>query len=109
MWADPTGGFMSDPSDKSSGVSRREFVSTIALTGAGLTIVPRHVLGRGLTAPSDLVNVAIVGIGGMGGSNAQALFGQNIVAVCDCDEALMLGKFQSWKNAVTPNAGGQST
>ena len=27
--------------------SRRDFVRTVALTGAGLTIVPRHVLGRG--------------------------------------------------------------
>ena len=30
--------------------SRRDFVKTMAITGAGFTIVPRHVLGRGQTA-----------------------------------------------------------
>ena len=34
-------------------------------------IVPRHVLGRGFQAPSDLVNIAGVGISGMGAANAQ--------------------------------------
>ena len=65
------------------GISRRKFVTTVAATGAGLTIVPRHVLGRGFQAPSDTVNIATVGIGGMGGSNTRNLMGQNIVAVCD--------------------------
>src|SRR4026208_170154 len=51
------------------GITRRKFVTTVAATGAGLTIVPRHVLGRGFQAPSDTVKVATVGIGGMGGSN----------------------------------------
>jgi predicted dehydrogenase len=67
------------------GISRRKFVTTVAATGAGLTIVPRHVLGRGFQAPSDTVNIATVGIGGMGGSNTRALMSQNIVAVCDVD------------------------
>jgi hypothetical protein len=84
----------------SSGVSRREFFSTVALTGAGLTIVPRHVLGRGFQAPSDIVNIGIVGVGGMGGSNAQALFGHtNLVAFCDVDDAYMETKIQSWRTA----------
>src|ERR1700747_412427 len=73
----------------SSGMSRRDFVNTLALAGAGLTIVPRHVLGRGMTAPSDLVNVAVVGINGQGATNAQAMWSQNIVAICDVDEALL--------------------
>lgn len=66
-------------------VSRRKFVSTVASAGAGLTIVSRHVLGRGMTPPSDLVNIAIVGIGGMGSSNTRAVATQNVVAVCDVD------------------------
>src|SRR5688500_11557025 len=68
-----------------SDISRRKFVTTAAAAGAGLTIVPRHVLGRGFQAPSDTVNIATVGIGGMGGSNTRALMSQNIVAVCDVD------------------------
>src|SRR5260370_6589681 len=67
------------------GVSRRQFIETAAITGAGMAIVPRHVLGRGYTAPSDLLNIACVGIGGMGHSNMRAVGSQNIVALCDVD------------------------
>ncbi len=66
-------------------VSRREFVSTVATAGAGLTILPRNVLGRGFTPPSDLLNIAVVGIGGMGASNTRAVATENIVAICDVD------------------------
>src|SRR4051812_33925891 len=71
--------------DKSKGVSRRQFIETAAITGAGIAIVPRHVLGRGYTAPSDLLNIASVGIGGMGHTNMMNVAGQNIVAICDVD------------------------
>ncbi len=89
-----------------SGMSRREFVSTVALAGAGLTIVPRRVLGKGFTPPSDLVNIAIVGIHGMGGTNAQAVMGQNIVAICDADEALLDAKLDSWLHPKPPQTAG---
>ena len=71
--------------EKHNGVSRRHFIETAALTGAGLTIVPRHVLGKGFTPPSDLLNIATVGIGGMGHSNTMAVGSQNVVAICDVD------------------------
>src|SRR3954447_19291590 len=71
--------------EKYEGVSRRHFIETAAITGAGLTIVPRHVLGMGYTPPSDLLNIATVGIGGMGHNNTMAVGSQNIVAVCDVD------------------------
>jgi predicted dehydrogenase len=67
-------------------VSRRQFVTTVAGTGAALSIVPRHVLGRGFQAPSDTLNVAIVGLG-MGASNAENLMSQNIVALCDVQDS----------------------
>jgi predicted dehydrogenase len=70
-------------------VSRRTFMGTAA-TAAGFTIVPRHVLGGpGFQAPSDTVNVAIVGyIHGMGTSNMTAVLKtDNVVALCDCDES----------------------
>src|SRR5215210_1357908 len=72
-----------------SDISRRTFLTTTAAAGAGLTIVPRHVLGRGFQAPSDTVNIATVGFGGMGGSNTRRLMTQNIVAICDVDDALV--------------------
>jgi predicted dehydrogenase len=66
-------------------VSRRKFVATVATTGAAIAIVPRHVLGRGFVAPSDKLNIAGVGVGGMGRSNLVNLASQNIVALCDVD------------------------
>jgi predicted dehydrogenase len=83
--------------------TRRDFITTVGTTAAGLMIVPRHVLGRGYQAPSDLVNVAAVGIGGMGAVNAQAVMSQNLVAICDCDLGLLDGKLAEWtKRAQTP-------
>ena len=66
-------------------ISRRRFLSNTAIAGAGFTIVPRHVLGNGFTAPSDLLNVAAVGVGGQGRSDLVNLSTENVVALCDVD------------------------
>src|SRR5256885_16928396 len=66
-------------------MSRRKFVTNVAATSAGFAIVPRHVLGRGQTAPSDRLNVAAVGVGGQGRSNLVNLATENVVALCDVD------------------------
>ncbi len=47
-------------------MKRRNFITTTA-TAAGLSIIPRNVLGgKGFTAPSDRVNLACVGTGTQG-------------------------------------------
>ena len=67
-------------------VTRRDFVSSTSKAVLGASIVPRHVLGGvGYQAPSDTLNVAIVGAGGMGAEDAQELGSENIIAVCDVD------------------------
>ncbi|QNK01266.1 Gfo/Idh/MocA family protein [Dyella telluris] len=67
-------------------ITRREFLAGTAIAATGLMIVPRHVLGGiGHTAPSDRLNIAGIGVGGMGMQNMRALAGQNIVALCDVD------------------------
>lgn len=67
-------------------ISRRKFLAHVGTTGAAITIVPRHVLGRGQTAPSDRLNIAGVGVGGMGRINLLNLgVDNNIVALCDVD------------------------
>src|SRR6188474_2339746 len=67
-------------------LTRRQFVSQTGAVVLGGMVVKRHVLGGpGYQAPSDTLNVAIVGAGGMGMSNSEALVTQNIVAVCDVD------------------------
>jgi predicted dehydrogenase len=76
-------------------LTRREFVADVGLSTLGTMaaiaaplIVPSRVLGRGGRAPSDTVNVAIVGFGGMGYQNALVLAQtEHIGAVCDVDFA----------------------
>jgi predicted dehydrogenase len=69
-------------------ISRRSFVGGMGKAAFAATILPRHVLGGpGFQAPSDTANLAFIGIGGMGMSNAQSLVngGQRIVAIADVD------------------------
>jgi len=68
-----------------AGRSRRRFLSTAGLAAAGVTIVPRHVLGRGFQAPSDRVHIAGVGVGGRGRGVLTNMASQHIVAMCDVD------------------------
>jgi len=52
---------------KSTNLSRRKFLGTVGAATAAFTIVPRHVMaGSGQKAPSDLINVAGIGIGAQG-------------------------------------------
>src|SRR5712671_5976552 len=86
-------------------MTRREFVkdATFAAVSAGaaITIVPRHVLGKGMTPPSDLLNIAGVGIGGMGRTNLINLASQNIVALCDVDWGYAEKGFTQLDNMIT--------
>ena len=102
---------MSDsPTEKPvpDGATRREFIATGAIAAAAFMIVPRNVLGKGMTAPSDMLNIAVVGINGQGGVNCQALMSQNIVAICDVDDNLLDKRLTGWADSLkprTPNAG----
>src|SRR6476619_8586562 len=87
-----------DPmSEKKKDITRREFVTDAGKLGLGAAIagqfpmiVPRHVLGgKGYTAPSALLNVGIVGVGGQGSGNARSVASENLVAFCDVDPAFM--------------------
>ncbi|NNM33054.1 MAG: Gfo/Idh/MocA family oxidoreductase [Gemmatimonadetes bacterium] len=70
----------------SSAPSRRQFVADSAKLAMGAAIVPRHVLGGpGYQAPSDTLNIAIVGVGGQGTGDALELGSERITAVCDPD------------------------
>jgi len=64
--------------------------ASIVVAGHLPTIVPRHVLGGpGYTAPSNLLNVAVVGCGGQGSGNARSVASENLVAFCDVDSQFM--------------------
>src|SRR5437764_13200148 len=90
------------PASKPSRPSRRPFLSPAAGAAVGFTIVPRHVLGGpGQTPPSDRLNVAGIGAGGMGGGDIATVsrLGANILALCDVDEERAAGSFKAFPQA----------
>jgi predicted dehydrogenase len=67
---------------------RRQFLQTTALVASAVSVVSPHVLGRGgEKPPSEKLNVAGIGVGGMGRSNLKRCADENIVALCDVDTA----------------------
>lgn len=69
-------------------VSRRTLLAGTAGATFGAMIVPRHVLGgTGYVPPSERLNIAVVGCGGQGMSDAAELVSgnENIVALADVD------------------------
>jgi predicted dehydrogenase len=86
----------------SKNISRRGFIGTSTVALAGLTIVPGHaVSGLGNIAPSDKLNIAGVGIGGMGRNNlVNVAKTENIVALCDVDWSEQTGRvFKTYPGA----------
>ena len=82
--------------------TRREFLKTGGLALAGLTIAPSSILGKshGHVPPSDRLNIAAVGIGGMGHTNINHVKAtENIVALCDVDWRYAKGVFDELPNA----------
>jgi predicted dehydrogenase len=68
-------------------LSRRQFVQRAALAGAALASAPSFVSCR---APSEKLNLVIIGCGGRGASNLAAVSSENIVALCDVSEPNLL-------------------
>lgn len=65
--------------------SRRDFIKKSLIGAAGITIVPRHVLGgNGYIPPSDQLTKGVIGVGGMG-RNHFDYAGTRTVAICDVD------------------------
>lgn len=68
--------------------SRRNFLKTASVAATAISVVPRHVLGQGQKPPSEKLNIAAIGVGGMGAGDLSscAQAGENIVALCDPDQ-----------------------
>ena len=95
---------MKDKTKISAALSRRKFLATAGAGAAGFNfmIVPRHVLGgAGFVPPSERVNLAGIGAGGMGGADIRthAKNGAHIVAVCDVDEVRSSEVFKEFPSA----------
>lgn len=75
-------------------ISRRHLMGAAAV--AAFTIVPKRVLAA---SPNDKLNVAGVGIGGRGAGDLDECGSENIVALCDVDEAHAGRVFKKYPNA----------
>src|SRR5215471_17501825 len=66
-------------------------------TASGVNILPRELLGgSGFVPPSERINIALVGCGGQGRTNARALFKERdaqIIAIADPIEFMNLAPF----------------
>jgi hypothetical protein len=65
-------------------MQRRDLLKSAAV-GAGLTILRSGTL-RGQNAPSNKLNVALVGVWGRGTAHYNVLLNENVVALCDVNE-----------------------
>lgn len=85
--------------NKSTGtMPRRQFLKTAAAVGAGLTILPSGVFA-GTNAPSNKLNIAVIGAGGRGRAHFGAARGENVVALCDVNEKTLAGAAETFSNA----------
>ena len=85
---------------KKNKLSRREFIAKTGVAAAGFTILPSYVVsGLGHKMPSDKLNIAGIGVGGVGGTNIKNCSDENIVALCDVDWDYAAGTFKKFPNA----------
>lgn len=87
---------------QATAVSRREFLQQ-ATAVAAFTVVPSHVLGgRAYAAPSEQLNIAGIGIGGVGRSFLQGCAsdpGARIALLCDVDQQYAKPVFEEYPQA----------
>lgn len=83
-----------------AGISRRFFLAAGIMAPVFL---PRHVLGRTniRLAPSDTLNIAAVGVGGMGQNYVKGCEHENIVALADVDDKLAAPVYAAYPRAKT--------
>jgi predicted dehydrogenase len=75
-------------------LSRRDFMGA-ATAAVAFNFVPRRVLGgRRYISPSEKLNVACIGVGGMGSSDVRQMSTENIIALCDVDWKHAAGTFK---------------
>lgn len=64
---------------------RRQFLQSAAAAGTGLLVLPSDML-LGANAPSNKLNVALIGTWGRADAHFDAIAKENVVALCDVDE-----------------------
>ncbi len=89
-------------------MERRNFIKTTAKGGVALVTVPTILTGNRWKGANDRINVAVIGINGMGQSHIseyQNLENVEVAALCDIDENLFAARIKKHftdKNLKTP-------
>jgi predicted dehydrogenase len=65
-------------------MKRRDFLKSVTVTGAGLLLPSGPIFGA--QAPSNKLNIALLGTWGRGEAHFNAISSQNVVAICDVNE-----------------------
>jgi predicted dehydrogenase len=70
-------------------VERRDFLRQCALAGAAAAALPtwRRPVVAAVRSPNEKLNLGVIGPAGRGASNLKGVSTENIVAICDIDEA----------------------
>jgi predicted dehydrogenase len=77
-------------------LSRRRFLRGSVIAGAATLRFPAILSSR---SPAALLNVALIGVGGRGASNADKMASENIVAICDVNNAYIAKAAQKFPKA----------
>lgn len=85
---------------KKKSTSRRDFVKRSLVAAAGISIIPRHVMGGpAFIPPSDQLTKAVIGVGGMGQGHLE-YEGTKLLAICDADADHLSNTLQKVGNSV---------
>jgi len=81
-------------------MKRRNFLKTAAAAGTGLLILPKTMLS-GANAPSNKLNIALIGTWGRGSAHMGAISSENVVALCDINDLRTKEALQIFPKAKT--------
>ena len=85
----------------SNRMNRRELLRNTAWAGIGVWAAGTRNALAGRESPNEKLNIAVIGCGGQGGENLNAVGrqNQNIVALCDVDDARAADAFETFPKA----------
>ncbi len=68
-------------------ISRRHFLKRSTLLGAGVFMLPRFSIAQSGKSANSKLNLALIGAGGIASVAVKGVLKENLVAICDVDEA----------------------
>ena len=76
-------------------LTRREFLKSASVISAATLAFPHVLRAQQGRSPNDKLNIACVGVGGRGADAVRGLAAENIVALCDVDDARAAETFKA--------------